>query len=110
MSRQKDVKVKVSEQKYLLFFFLNFISGGHNQGKVISFVYIDLEASFEEPLTASFIYKCFIIYYMCTHGSERNNALNSDINGSEHLSSWKRKVSEVSPGYFVVFLGIVDIV
>lgn len=26
LSRQKDVRVKVSEQKYLLFFFLNFIS------------------------------------------------------------------------------------
>lgn len=74
----------------------------HNQGKAIAFVYIDLGASFEEPLTTSFIYKCFLIYYVCTHGSERNNVLHSNINGSEHLPSWKKKVSEVPPGYFVV--------
>lgn len=47
----------------------------HNRGKAISFVSIDLEASFEEPLTTSFIYKCFLIHYVHTHRSERNDAV-----------------------------------
>jgi len=68
----------------------------------MSFVYVGWEASFEEPLTTSFIYQSFLIHHRHSHGSERNNALNSSIGGREQLPSWKRKVSEVPPGYFVV--------
>lgn len=84
--------------KRSLSFIFYLVSGVHNQGRAMSFVDIGLEASSEEPLTASFNYKCFLIYYVRTHGSERNNALNSNI----HLLSWKSKMSEVPPGYFVV--------
>lgn len=55
LSRQKDVRVKASEQKYLHLYLLFFtFSGVRNQGKALSFVCIGLEASFEEPVTASF--------------------------------------------------------
>lgn len=71
LSRQIYVRVKVSEQKYLLSlsFIFYFVSGVHNQGKATSLVYISLEAPFEEPLTTSFIYRCFL----CVPGDQKES-------------------------------------